>query len=306
VSKSKSPRAICPKSGSDPDFQRGILLPIPAAARYLTFSLRARRRARGALRALSGLADGERIVAGIGRSLARALGAPLEGLRRFPRYARRGSEVPSTPRALWLWLRGEDDGELFNRSRAIEAALAPAFRLREAVNAFRHGSGRDLTGYEDGTENPKGAKARRAALAPDGASLVAVQQWLHAFERFEAMSPRRRDLSIGRRLSSNAEIGDAPVSAHVKRTEQESFDPPAFVLRRSMPWAEGMRGGLMFVAFGASLDPFEAQLRRMVGAEDGVVDALFRFTRPLTGAYFWCPPMRGRRLDLSALGIKSR
>jgi putative iron-dependent peroxidase len=258
------------------------------------------------LRALSALADGERIVVGIGRSLARALGAPLAGLRRFPRYTRRGSEVPSTPRALWLWLRGEEQGALFNRSRAIERALAPAFRLREAVNAFRHGSGRDLTGYEDGTENPKGAKARRAALAPDGASLVAVQQWLHAFERFEAMSPRRRDLAIGRRLRDNAEIDDAPASAHVKRTEQESFDPPAFVLRRSMPWTEGVRGGLVFVAFGASLDAFEAQLRRIVGKDDGTVDALFRFTRPLTGDYYWCPPVHGRRLDLSALGIKAR
>jgi putative iron-dependent peroxidase len=281
-------------------------LPIPAAARYLAFSLRRGARLRAGLNALRDLADGERVVAGIGRSLARALGAPIEGLRRFPRYARRGSEVPSTPRALWLWLRGEEEGELFNRSRAIEAALAPAFRLREAVNAFRHGSGRDLTGYEDGTENPKGAKARKAAIAADGSSFVAVQLWRHDFESFETMSPRRRDLSIGRRLRSNAEIGDAPASAHVKRTEQESFNPPAFVLRRSMPWAEGMRGGLMFVAFGVSLDPFEAQLRRMVGAEDGIADALFAFTRPMSGGYYWCPAMRGRRLDLSALGIKAR
>jgi putative iron-dependent peroxidase len=41
----------------------------------------------------------------------------------------------------------------------------------------------------------------------------------------------------------------------------------------------------------------------MVGAEDGVADALFRFTRPVSGAYFWCPPMKDGRLDLSALGL---
>jgi putative iron-dependent peroxidase len=44
------------------------------------------------------------------------------------------------------------------------------------------------------------------------------------------------------------EIADAPPSAHVKRTAQESFDPEAFVLRRSMPWTDGMRSGLNFVA----------------------------------------------------------
>ena len=44
-----------------------------------------------------------------------------------------------------------------------------------------------------------------------------------------------------------------------------------------------------FVAFGKSFDAFEAQLRRMVGAEDGVTDALFQFTKPVFGSYFWCP-----------------
>jgi putative iron-dependent peroxidase len=33
------------------------------------------------------------------------------------------------------------------------------------------------------------------------------------------------------------------------------------------------------------------------------VDALFRFTRPLTGSHFWCPPLKDVKLDLSALGI---
>jgi putative iron-dependent peroxidase len=59
----------------------------------------------------------------------------------------------------------------------------------------------------------------------------------------------------------------------------------------------------VFVAFGRSFDAFEAQWRRMTGAEDGIVDALFGFTRPVTGAYFWCPPMAGDTLDLRAIGL---
>jgi putative iron-dependent peroxidase len=70
-----------------------------------------------------------------------------------------------------------------------------------------------------------------------------------------------------------------------------------------MPWSDGAGGGLVFTAFGASFDAFEAQLRRMAGLDDGVVDALFRFTRPVTGDYYWCPPMRGSLLDLRAAGI---
>lgn len=66
-----------------------------------------------------------------------------------------------------------------------------------------------------------------------------------------------------------------------------------------MPWNDGARAGLVFVAFGRSLDAYEAQLRRMVGEEDGIVDALFGFARPVSGAYFWCPPVKRGRLDLS-------
>jgi len=70
-----------------------------------------------------------------------------------------------------------------------------------------------------------------------------------------------------------------------------------------MPWTEGNSGSLVFVAFGASFDAFEAQLRRMVGEEDGIVDALFSFTRPLSGAYYWCPALKDGKLDLSPLGL---
>ena len=82
----------------------------------------------------------------------------------------------------------------------------------------------------------------------------------------------------------------------MKRTEQESFEPEAFVVRRSLPWTDGPENGLMFVAFGRTLDAFEMQLRRMVGLDDGIVDGLFRFTRPITGGYYWCPPVDGSQL----------
>jgi putative iron-dependent peroxidase len=63
------------------------------------------------------------------------------------------------------------------------------------------------------------------------------------------------------------------------------------MLRRSMPWASGSQAGFMFSAFGCSVDAFEAQLKRMLGTEDGIVDSLFQFARPLTGSYFWRPPL---------------
>jgi porphyrinogen peroxidase len=251
---------------------------------------------------------------GIGPSLAKALGADIPGLREFPDLSGHGVKVPSTPGTLWCWLRGSDLGDLLQVTRKVQKALAPAFAVRHVLDAFRHawnegGHGRDLTGFEDGTENPVGAAAEAAAFSHglgdglDGASYVAVQQWVHDLDAFEALGDEERNHHIGRRLTDNEELEDAPQTAHVKRTAQESFEPQAFVLRRSMPWMLSMQAGLMFVAFGKSFDAFEAQMRRMAGRDDGIVDAMFKISRPVTGAYFWCPPMRAGRLDLRRLGL---
>jgi putative iron-dependent peroxidase len=289
--------------------QPGILAPIPRHARYLTFGLKQGAAPQAALRALAGAADGESCVVGLGAVLLFALQKKIEGLRPFPHYKRPGVEVPSTPAAAWCWLRGEDRGEIVLRAREAEKILAPAFETTGVIDAFRYGRGLDLTGYEDGTENPKGKKAAEAAIVQDrragfgGASFVAVQQWVHDLDKFAAIPRKQQDHAIGRRKSDNEEIGNAPPSAHVKRTTQESFSPQAFVLRRSMPWADATRAGLVFVAFGKSLAAFEAQLKRMAGAEDGTADALFTFTRPVTGAYFWCPPVKNGRIDLRAIGL---
>jgi putative iron-dependent peroxidase len=290
--------------------QPGILEPVPRSARHLSFVLASEAGPGPALERLARSVDPAATVVGVSRSTALALGRHVPGLRDFPSGAGRGMEIPATPGALWCWLRGDDRGELVHRARSIEALLAPAFRLDSVLDAFLHQEGRDLTGYEDGTENPTGGKAVAAAALGgagpglDGSSFAAVQQWAHDFEAFDALGAEEQDLSVGRRRSDNEEIEDAPASAHVKRTAQESFSPEAFVLRRSMPWADGTRAGLVFLAFGRSFDAFEAQLARMTGLDDGITDSLFRFTRPVTGAYYWCPPVSGGRLDLRALGLR--
>ena len=292
--------------------QPGILQAVPAVGRHLFFSLTAPAQARAALSAFAALADGDTAVAGLGPELVQALGQMVPGLRQFPALAvagESGGRIPSTPAALWVWLRGADHGDFVWATRRIGQALDPAFGLERLVDVFRYGSGRDLTGYEDGTENPDGAAAVAAALVQgegpgrDGASFAAVQQWLHDFDAFERLPPAARDAAIGRRLHDNEELKDAPASAHVKRTAQEDFEPAAFVLRRSLPWARDTQAGLMFLAFGKSFDAFEAQLRRMAGQDDGIVDALLGFSSPVSGAYFWCPPMREGQLDLSAIGL---
>ncbi|HEX7154230.1 MAG TPA: Dyp-type peroxidase [Thermoanaerobaculia bacterium] len=240
---------------------------------------------------------------GVGEPLVLALGQKLPGLRTFPAMSGPACSVPSTQEALCFFLGGPDRGIVFDLTQDIRGYLGDAFQLIDSNDTFTYHGGKDLTRFEDGTENPKGDEAVKAVLREDGSTFLVLQRWVHDLTRFRAFEEERREMLIGRRAESNEEIEDAPEFAHVKRAAQESFDPPAFMLRSSMPWASATQEGLEFIAKVESLDRYERVLHRMVGHDDGIVDGLFKFSRPVTGGYYWCPPVKDGRLDLRQLGI---
>lgn len=276
--------------------------------RSLTFRIAPGGDVAGALRRFRDSFDVDSGVVGIGEPAVLAVGGKIGGLRTFPAMSGAGCAVPSTQGALWVSLRGLDRGVAFDHAQQVRGAVAGAFVLEDVVDTFCYRGNRDLTRFEDGTENPHGERAIEAAVVAgderlNGSSFVAVQRWVHDLSRFWSFSPEQRDAVIGRRADTNEEISDAPAFAHVKRSAQESYDPPAFMFRRSMPWASGDEEGLLFISFVESLDRFERMMRRMVGLDDGIVDGLFTFSRPTSGGYYWCPPVAGARLDLRALGL---
>ncbi len=286
-----------------------VLAPVPAAAAFLSY-----RRSEGA--SVAALVDGlnaltlpDGVLVGIGPAVVSDLGRTIPGLAELPDLSQEGAlvDVPRTPIDLWVRVSGADPGEVLHRTRSFTTRMPQGLDLVDHTEGFLHNGGRDLTGYEDGTENPDADEAPQVALAHghgpgiDGGSVLAVQRWVHTWADFDAMDKQAQDHAIGRERVSNDELEDAPESAHVKRTAQEDFDPEAFVWRRSMPWSDARGSGLVFLAFAATLDPFLAQMRRMAGIDDGITDALFQFTRPVTGSVVWCPPVRDNQLDLRAL-----
>lgn len=286
-------------------FQPAILLPPPSHARHASFGLAPGAQPAAVLRALAALEADPQLVLGIGAPVAALLGASVAGLRPFPGDL---PAFPATQQALWLYLAHADASLLFDAGRAFARRLRGLFQVTDEVEAFVYRGGRDLSGFEDGTENPKGEAAVGAAIVAgrgaglDGGSFVAVQRWVHDLEAIDRMSAAARAAAIGRDRDSNEELAEAPASAHVKRTAQESFDPPAHILRRSMPYGGVREHGLNFVAFGESLDRFERQLERMAGREDGIPDGILSFTRAVSGSYYFCPPLREGRYDLRAFG----
>jgi len=275
--------------------QPGVLLPPPIAGLHLRFSCTAPLDAARA--ALAALPIDEHLVVGLGPSIA-----DVPGLRAFPDLDGPEASAPATQSDLWVWVRAASPGDAYDRVMAVVAALGGAFVVEDELPTFLFRGGRDLSDFEDGTENPKDAAAEEAVRVVDGpfadSTFVAVQRWVHDLGVMTRMSQSERDNTVGRQQQSNDELEHAPPSAHVKRSAQESFDPPAFMLRRSMPWGGVRAHGLLFVAFGQDLDRYERVMRRMLGLEDGITDALFRYSRADTGGYYWCPAVEDGRLKL--------
>jgi putative iron-dependent peroxidase len=245
------------------------------------------------------------LVVGFGARLMQGADAAI-GYKTYDASKPQDPPVPANQADLALWLCGKVRGELLHLSHTVINSLSGQFSLVEATHSFTFrrrtkASGtvaHDLSGFEDGTENPSGEKAQSTALIQsptahlNGGSLWTLQRWQHDFEWLRDATVEVKKQTIGRSLKDNHELPDNVASAHIMRTEQESFSPEAHMLRRSMPWCDDrLRGGLMFSCFAHSLYPFEAQLNRMCGGEDGIQDRLFRFAKILGTGFYWCPPI---------------
>lgn len=246
-----------------------------------------------ARRALADGAEGaDDAVIALGARAYRRLGGAAEAR---PLAAIEG--VANTPRDIFIWLRSATRDRLFDSARAADAALGGGLALETA--GFDYRDSRDLTGFVDGTANPKGAAAREAALVPAGApgaggTHVLTQRWRHDLAAFHALPVAEQERIIGRTRADSVELSGAamPDTAHVARVDTVRDGVAQTIFRRSFPWGGVAEHGLYFLAFSRDATRFEYLLRRMFGAAgDGVRDRLTGFSTPVTGALWFAPSL---------------
>jgi len=245
-----------------------------------------------------------RLVAtvGIGTELWDAL-SPEErpaGLRRFRSLEVDGRRAPSTGGDLLLHVTSRRPDLEFELAQQLRGALGDRVVVFDEVHGFRYRDNRDLTGFIDGTENPKGKERAAVALvgredpAFAGGSYVFTQRYVHDLARWATLPAREQEGVIGRRKSDSKELSDAvkPPTAHIARTVIEEQGEELEIVRHSFPYGTTSEHGLFFIAYCRTLDIPERMLARMIGASgDGLHDRLLEFTRAVTGAHFFAPSL---------------
>jgi putative iron-dependent peroxidase len=222
-------------------------------------------------------------------------------LRPFPALEAGGLRAPATGGDLLLHAVSRRIDLCFELALSLRRELGQRAAVAEEVHGFRYLDSRDLTGFIDGTENPKGRSRAPAALigAEDrdfaGGSFAFTQRYVHDLARWAALPVAEQERIIGRRKRDSRELSPRakPASAHIARTVIEEGGEELEIVRHSFPYGTTSECGLFFIAYTRDLAIPQKMLTRMIGTSgDGVHDRLMEFTRAVSGASFFAPSLR--------------
>ena len=187
----------------------------------------------------------------------------------------------------------------FTLAKAVVEVFGDAVTVDDETHGFRWIEARDLSGFVDGTENPKG-QANRTDVAvinegiDAGGSYVLAQRWEHHLEQFEHFDLKAQENVFGRTKERDIEMDDdeKPTTAHTARVVIEEDGEELEILRQSLPYgkASGTKG-LYFLAYSAELTRIEKMFAMMFGETDGEFDAMLSYTHAVTGSYLYAPSL---------------
>ena len=207
-----------------------------------------------------------------------------------------GHSIPATQADLFIWIQSNQRDEVFARSLAWVAVLDGVALLTREEHGFLFRDSRDLTGFVDGSANPKGDARHPVALTQEGqhanGSFVLAQRWHHDLSKFHGLSIEDQEQVIGRTKKTSIELqgDDMPPNSHVSRTDIMRDNQPVKIYRRSTPTGNSRQPGLFFLAFSASLQRFQWLLESMLGlTDDRTHDRLLEYSKPLSSSYYFAP-----------------
>jgi putative iron-dependent peroxidase len=206
----------------------------------------------------------------------------------------------STPGDLLFHIRAQRMDLCFELATQIMARIGDATTPQDEVHGFRYFDDRDLMGFVDGTENPRGDEASAAVLIGDedaafaGGSYVIVQKYLHDLAGWDLLSTEEQEKIIGRKKLSDIELDDSvkPTSAHNALTTIVEDGKEVKILRDNMPFGRAAQGefGTYFIGYSRSPRTIETMLENMfIGRPPGNYDRLLDFSRAVTGNLFFIP-----------------
>jgi putative iron-dependent peroxidase len=292
-----------------------IVAPLSRAAIFLVLTIKPGTDSRAIVRAFCGdlsgifraveyrnLEAGLSCIMGIGSDAWDRLFGPPRPAELHPfREIRAGARhAVSTPGDLLFHIRARHMDLCFELATQIMARIGNAVSPADEVHGFKNFDDRDLVGFVDGTENPRGEEVADSALvgAEDAAfaagSYVMVQKYLHDMSAWNALPTEAQEKIIGRKKVSDIELEESvkPSCSHSSLTTIEEKGKEMKILRDNMPFGSAAQGefGTYFIGYCRTPRTLEQMLENMfVGRPPGNYDRLLDYSRAVTGNLFFAP-----------------
>jgi len=167
------------------------------------------------------------------------------------------------------------------------------------------GLARDLTGFEDGTANPKKLDQKLDAAiiskgSHEGGSFAIVQRWIHNLELFETLPLEDQEKVFGRTKLDSKKLKPMLPESHVTQTDlKDEKGRDLKIVRHSMPFGLQNEHGLLFVGYSNDTHKFDIMLKKMVELPL-TIHSMMKYTSVVSGQYYYIPST----LELEGFSIK--
>jgi putative iron-dependent peroxidase len=217
----------------------------------------------------------------------------------FPAMHCDDRSAPNSPGDLFIQIKADRTDICHAIGTEIIQVLQEHVDLYEEIRGFRYLDCRDLTGFVDGTENPRGMRKFDVAIIGSddpgfaGGSYIHVQRYRHNMTKWQLLPVQSQEEVMGRTKADNVEYASDKKAAfaHTKRTSlKDESGNRIEMLRQSMPYGDMSVQGLYFISCAKSPEPFTKMLKNMIiGDEEGNYDKLLDYTSAETGCAFFAP-----------------
>jgi putative iron-dependent peroxidase len=226
-----------------------------------------------------------------------------EDFQPYPGYTSPDGKVAKgTQEELLLWMHSADKDRLWEAQYAFRTAVAGHMNVARETIAWIYRNSLDLTGFIDGTGNPKPEEQYDRAIVPAGrpgagGSFCIAQRWVHDLNYFNGLSLEDQEATFGRKKADSVRLDVQPPRSHLSHVElregqtaDASKPKRGEMVRRSTPYAfHDGTVGLYFMGFCKEQAPMRERMEAIYGLNGQPRDALTDYSTPASGSFYFAP-----------------
>lgn len=221
-------------------------------------------------------------------------------LQPFPPLTVDDIDMPSLPFDLFLQIRADRYDVLHLAAQQCFQLLNNHVELAEQIHLFRYMDGRDLTGFIDQPEAPKGRKKKEFALiSADKDALFAGGSYLHFqryrldLSRWQQLTQQQQEAIMGQRKLDGQKLALAQLSEFSHGVKATTLQPDGSrlpLLFQNMPYGQIKVQGTVCMGFSADANAYLHWLKQRMGqSNQDNYDLLLDYIQADCGAAFFAP-----------------